>query len=97
MGKFRIEKSLFGRETVYDENGKQIGTVDTTLFGKHVVRDSSGREIGTLTEDSLGRKILVEDNYSILTGRHRTTHIASDEPEDWEYNNEGDWDGGGKE
>ena len=97
MGKFRIEKGFFGRETVYDENGKMIGTVDTTIFGKRIVRDSSGKEIGTLTEDYLGRKILELDSYSWLTGRHRTTHIASGEPEDWEYNNEGDWDGGGKD
>lgn len=97
MGKFRIEKGIFGRETVYDEKGKQIGTVDTNIFGRRVVRDSSGREVGTLTEDYLGRKIIEENTFSFFTGPHRTTHIASDEPEDWEYNNEGDWDGGGKD
>ncbi len=91
--KYTSKKDFWGNEVLYDENGKEIGKVEKSFFGESIVRDSRGNKVGTMSTDDLARNVLEEDNYSIFTGHHRKTRVDSREPEPWEFNNSGEWDG----
>jgi len=91
--KYTTKKDFWGNETVCDENGNEIGKVEKNWLGETVVKDSSGNRIGNFSMDNLGRKTFEEDHYSIFTGHSRKTRVDSSEPEQWEFNNAGEWDG----
>ncbi len=92
--KFTSKKDFWGNETLYDEKGREIGKVEKNWFGDTVVKNSSGDTIGSFSVDSLGRRTFNEDRVSIFTGHHTKTRVDSNDGDYWEFNNDGEWDGG---
>ncbi len=91
--KYTSKKDFWGNETLYDENGKEIGKVERSFFGESIVRGSSGNRIGSMSTDDLARNVFKEESYSKFTGKKSKTRVDSSEPEIWEFNNNGEWDG----